>query len=325
MARDSLFCFGFFVLCYCCQSAFGVLQRFGLMALKIAGFAVVVLLSSPFFFTLPVFVVRSRRVTCLLLALSFSTIIGWWLTLTPSNHRNWLPDVARTATATLHGDQIVINNVRNFTYRSETDYTETWEKRTYDLAQLQGFDMFISFWGPTLIAHTIASWEFADGKHLAISIETRKEKGEDYSAIRGFFRQYELYYVVADERDVIKLRTNFRGERVYCYRVQMPLHIARQLLVDYISEINRLAERPRWYNAFTHNCTTAIRYHFKNLGLAQSLDWRVYANGYFDELLYQRGALNKSIPFQELKKNSDITERARAAGASDDFSKLIRR
>ena len=112
--------------------------------------------------------------------------------------------------------------------------------------------MFLCFWGPTLIAHTIASWEFADGPPLAISIETRKEKGESYSAVRGFFRQFELYYVVADERDLIRLRTNFRGEQVYLYRIRMSPEGARAVLLDYLKEVNRLAEQPRWYNALTH-------------------------------------------------------------------------
>src|SRR6202035_2568939 len=112
-------------------------------------------------------------------------------------------------------------------------------------------DMFLSYWGPTLIAHTIASWEFDDGRHLAISIETRKERGETYSALRGFFRQYELVYVVADEHDLIGLRTDYRGEQVYLYRLRVSAVPARALLVDYLQEINRLAEHPQWYNALT--------------------------------------------------------------------------
>ena len=175
------------------------------------------------------------------------------------------PDVARFPAATIAGRQVIIHNLRNFDYRSETDYTEQWETRTFDLDQIRGIDLFLSFWGPTLIAHTITSWEFADGSHLAISIETRKEKGESYSALRGFFRQYELYYVVADERDVIRLRTNYRGERVYLYRLKVRPEFARALLLDYLAEVNRLAGRPRWYNALTHNCTTVIQHHVRQV------------------------------------------------------------
>jgi hypothetical protein len=248
----------------------------------------------------------------------------WWNGISAKNDRDWLPDVARLPRATVRGDAATIENVRNFDYRTETEYTERWETRTYDLAQVRGFDMFLAFWGPTLIAHTIASWEFADGQHLAVSIETRKEKGESYSALRGFFRQYELYYVVADERDVIRLRTNYRGERVYLYRLRAPLEAAKALLLDYLQEVNRLAEAPRWYNALTHNCTTAIRKHALAVSAGRPWDWRILANGRLDELGYERGQLDTSLPFAELKHRSDITARAKAADAASDFSRRIR-
>ena len=169
----------------------------------------------------------------------------WWASIPPSNTRDWAPDVARTARATFDGSRVTIENVRNFKYRSESDYDQRWETRTYNLDRIRGVDLFLSFWGPTQIAHTIVSWEFDDGQHLAISIETRKEKGESYSALRGFFRQYELYYVVADERDLVGLRTNYRGEQVYLYRIRVPASQARALLVDYLNEVNRLADHPR--------------------------------------------------------------------------------
>ena len=156
--------------------------------------------------------------------------------------------------------------------------------------------MFVSFWGPTLYGHTIASWEFADGRHLAVSIETRKEKGEAYSALRGFFRQYELYYVVGDERDLIGLRTNHRGETVYLYRVGGLMNKGRELLLDYVREINAVAERPRWYNALTHNCTTSIWHHTKAVGSGPTLDWRLLANGYLVDLAYERGTVNTTHP-----------------------------
>ena len=160
----------------------------------------------------------------------------WWTSIPASNTRDWTPDVARTARATFDGSRVTIENVRNFKYRSETDYDQRWETRTYDLDRIHGVDLFLSFWGPTEIAHTIVSWDFDDGQHLAISIETRKQKGESYSAIRGFFRQYELYYVVADERDLVGLRTNYRGEQVYLYRIRVPPRQARALLVDYLDQ-----------------------------------------------------------------------------------------
>jgi hypothetical protein len=248
----------------------------------------------------------------------------WWSSIPPSNSRDWTPDVARTARATFDGSHVTIQNVRNFNYRSENEYDQRWETRTYDLDRIQGVDLFLSFWGPTEIAHTIVSWDFDDGQHLAISIETRKEKGESYSALRGFFRQYELYYVVADERDLVGLRTSYRGEQVYLYRLRATPAQARALLVDYLDEVNSLADHPEWYNALTQNCTTTIRGHTQHIGAAGSLDWRMLVNGHLDELLYERGQIDTSLPFAEIKVRSNITDKAKAADDSPDFSTKIR-
>jgi hypothetical protein len=254
----------------------------------------------------------------------FLTVLLWWLTLAPRNDLDWQPDVARLPTATLDGSMLTIRNVRSFRYRGESDFEERWVTRTYDLDTLVGVDLFISFWGPTLYGHTIASWEFADGQHLAVSIETRKETGEEYSALRGFFRQFELHYVVADESDVIALRTNHRGERVELYRMIAITDGDRALLLDYVSEINALAERPRWYNALTHNCTTTIWHHAKAVGSDLPFDWRLLANGYLIDMAYERGTVNTTIGFEALKRRSDITENARAVGDGEAFSKTIR-
>jgi hypothetical protein len=251
-------------------------------------------------------------------------VILWWTSIAPSNQRDWLPDVARTTTALVDGDRIALRNVRNFDYRTETDYDERWEDRTYDLSKLRGVDLFLIYWGSPWIAHTIMSWEFEEGPPLAISIETRKEKGEAYSAVLGFFRQFELYYVVADERDVVRLRTDYRGEDVYLYRLLAPTETARAILLDYFEEINRLAAKPRWYNAFTHNCTTTIRRHFQNVAPGSPFNWRFLLNGRLDELGYQRRNIDTSLPFAELKARSNITERAKATNGAADFSVRIR-
>jgi hypothetical protein len=248
----------------------------------------------------------------------------WWTSILPTNTRDWTPDVARTSRATFHGSRVTIENVRNFNYRSETDYDQRWETRTYNLDRTKGVDLFLSFWGPTEIAHTILSWDFDDGQHLAISIETRKQKGESYSAMRGFFRQYELHYLVAVERDLVRLRTNYRGEQVYLYRLRVPAVDARALLVDYLEEVNRLADHPEWYNTLTHNCTTTIRGHVQNVGAAGSLAWRILANGHLDELLYERSRIDTSLPLADLRTRNNITEKAKAADDSPDFSARIR-
>jgi hypothetical protein len=257
-------------------------------------------------------------------AVLFGAVCAWWLSIPPRSDRDWLPDVARTAHTERRGNLVTIENVRNFRYRSETDYDERWETRTYDLSKLVGVDLFLVTWGAPGIAHTIASWEFEDALPLAISIETRKEKGEEYSAVRGFFRQFELYYVVADERDVIGVRASYRGEHPSLFRIRMPVERARQLLLRYLDEVDALARKPRWYNALTHNCTTEIRWNMQAIGVKNPFDWRILANAHLPELMYERKAIDTSLPLPELLKISDITERAKEAEGAPDFSKRIR-
>jgi hypothetical protein len=251
-------------------------------------------------------------------------LLAWWTSLRPRNDREWLPDVARPATAELRGDLLTITNMRDFDYRSPDDYTERWETRTFDLARLDGLDLFMSYWGSPSIAHTIMSWSFADGQHLAISIETRKERGEEYSAVAGFFKQYELYYVVADERDLVRLRTNYRHEDVYLYQLRTPIERARRILLDYVRAMNELAAEPRFYDAATANCTTTIRTHVRHIGVAMPWDWRILANGYMDGLLYEAGAIDTSRPFAAVKEASLVNGRAAAADQDPEFSQRIR-
>ncbi len=266
-----------------------------------------------------------RRYVLVALAVAELMVVLWWSTIPPRQDRDWLPEVARTAWAEVDGDRITVHNVRSFRYRSETDFDPRWETRHYDLSRLVGMDMFFSQWGPPLIAHTILSWEFDDGRHLAVSIETRKEKGEEYSALLGFFRQFEIYYVVADERDVVALRTNHRDERVSLFRLDTTLATARELLLEYLRRINELHGEPAWYNALSHNCTTAIRRHAAAIGRGNVLDWRLFANGYLLELAYEMETVDTSMPLEELTKRSDVTAAARAAGNAEDFPERIRR
>ncbi len=242
--------------------------------------------------------VRPLRRTIGVAVLAPAAVTVWWLSLEPSNDRDWLRDVAYPPHARIEGDLVTISNVRNFDYRADEDYTERWEERSYDLSKLVGADMFFSYWGSPHIAHTIASWEFEDGQHLAISIETRKEQGEAYSATLGFFRQFELYYVVGDERDLIGVRAAHRGEEVYLYRLTMPVPVARALLRDYLESINRLANEAAWYNALTYNCTTTIRRHVQHVMADNPFDWRILVNGHLPELLYARRRLDRSLPFE---------------------------
>jgi Domain of unknown function (DUF4105) len=220
---------------------------------------------------------------------------------------------------------VTIHNIRNNDYRTETDYTVRYYDKTFDLATLRTADLFISSWGSPYIAHTSMSFGFGGDDYVAISIETRKSKDEDYSAIKGFFKQYELYYVVSDERDVVRLRTNYRGEDVYLYRLNAKPELVRGVFLDYFTYINHLKEQPEWYNALTHNCTTAIRGHVVPHAVTRRWpSWKLLVNGYLDERLYETKVVDQSLPFPELKAHSHINERAKAANDAPDFSKKIR-
>ncbi|CTQ55332.1 hypothetical protein LP7551_03873 [Roseibium album] len=252
----------------------------------------------------------------------FAAVLWWWLSIAPSNDRDWQAEVARLASARIEGDMVTIENVRDFDYSSETDITERWETRSYKLSEIKGVDLFKSHWGSPLIAHTFISWEFEQGPPLTISIETRKEVGEVYSAVRGFFRQFELYYVVSSEADLAKVRTNVRGETVYLYRLRGTPEEARALLLDYLKTVNELREKPAWYNALEYNCTTSIRQHIQAI-VPVPFDWRILVNGYLDEAAYEHGNINTSIPFDELREASRINERANADG-TESYSVRIR-
>jgi hypothetical protein len=255
----------------------------------------------------------------------FALVLGWWLTLKPTHEADWQPDVAQLARAEIDGDLVTLHNVRNCEYRTEKDYTPRWETRTVRLSQLTGIDMAIDYWGSPYMAHPIVSFQFADAPPVCFSIETRKKKGQSYSAIGGLYRQFELVYIAADERDVIRVRTNYRkGEDIYLYRLAIKPEKARERFMEYLGALNRLHEKARWYNAITTNCTTTIRSQH-NASERLPWDWRMLVNGKGDELLYERKAIRTAdLPFAELKRRVHINAAAREANDSPDFSKLIR-
>ncbi len=257
-------------------------------------------------------------------ALLFGLVLGWWLTLKPSNDGNWQPDVAQLAWADINGDEFTFHNVRNCDYRTDTDYTPHWETRTVRLSQITGIDLAIDYWGSPWIAHPIVSFQFADAPPLCFSIETRKTVGQSYSTIGGLYRQFALIYLVADERDVIRLRTNYRHEDIYLYHLTAPSNRARERFLEYVHSLNALRTQPRWYNAITTNCTTSIRSQHPSKERIP-WDWRILLNGKGDELMYERHVIvTGGLPFAELKARSLIDTRARTANDSSDFSKLIR-
>jgi hypothetical protein len=254
---------------------------------------------------------------------AFTVILMGWLLIPPSNERQWQTDVAMLSHADINGDEITIHHIRNFDYHSPDDYTPRYYDKTFSLSALKTADLYIVFWGPTLIAHTMMSFGFGDQGYICISIETRKEQDESYSAVKGFFKQFELIYIVADERDVVRLRTNYRGEDVYLYRLNANPALIHEVFLDYFKQINRLAQQPQWYNALAHNCTTTIRGHTAPYAHGK-MSWKLLANGYLDTLLYERKAIDTTLPFEQMKAISRINDRAISLDADQDYSQQIR-
>jgi hypothetical protein len=274
-----------------------------------------------------IFFFKARWRGIVLSIAAFVVVLMGWLSLKPSNDRNWQPDVAETAWAEIHGNQVTIHNFRNCDYRSEFDYTPHWETRAVNLSNLRGIDIFITYWGSPWIAHPIVSFDFGDQGHVALSIETRKEVGRTYSAIRGFFRYYELIYTISDERDVVRVRTNFRhGEDVYLFHTRATPEQARVIFLDYLARANRMRDHPEWYNALTNNCTTNIvPYVADARNTKPKFDYRILLNGKADEMMYERGSLaTDNLPLAELKAKVHINPAAQAADNAPDFSRRIR-
>jgi len=269
---------------------------------------------------------KRRWLAAITLTGMFVILLGWWISLAPSNDRDWQPDVAVLPYATFDEDQVTIHNVRNFDYRTETDFTVRYDDRTYDLRELDSMDLVAVYWMGPMIAHVFLSFGFGD-EHLAISIEARKERTEGYSTFKGFFKQYELFYVVADERDVIRLRTNYRNdppEDVYIFRANVPQENIKRLFLEYVRQINQLREQPQFYNTLTTNCTTTILMHSHVNPDHLPFSWKVLVSGYVPEYVYDTGRLDTSLPFSELFQQSHINTRAHAADQAPDFSRLIR-
>ena len=251
-------------------------------------------------------------------------IIAWWTTIQPRNDRLWADDVAHLLSGEVHGDTVTLHNVRNFTWRAEHDYDARWETRDYDLNHLASADAVLSYWSGEAIAHAMLTFGFDDGRHVVFSMEIRREKGEDFSEVGGFFKQFELVLIAADERDIIRVRTNVRGEDDYLFPLRMPREAMRSLFVSYVAAANRLVDEPRFYNTITSNCTTIVYRMARRIDHGLPMDIRLLLTGYLPEYLMDNGALDNRMSVDDWRRLGRITERARASRPDDDFSAVIR-
>jgi len=254
----------------------------------------------------------------------FGAVLLWWHRLAPSNDRDWADDVAQMTSGSVQGSRVVLHNVRNFDWRSDAEYTQRWETRGYDLEHLRSVDMIMSYWTIRPIAHVLISFGFEGGDHVVFSVEIRREKNEDFSAIGGFFKEFELCILAADERDVIRLRTNVRREDDYLYRIRIPDSAMRSLFLAYVEQANALVRTPRFYNTITVNCTTLI-YHMMSCIVGHlPLDLRLLFAGYLPGYVYRVGGLDGRYTLEELRSAGRITERARRSDGGERFSADIR-
>lgn len=233
-------------------------------------------------------------------------LLVWWQTLAPSNGRVWADDVARMLHGTVQGSTVTLENVRNFDWRSDNDYTVRWQTRQYDLNTIESVDMALSYWAGPAIAHTLVSFGFADGRHLVFSVEIRKERGEQFSEIGGFFKQFELSVVAAEERDILFVRAGPRGESVYLYPVRMPREAMRELFLAYVDTANDLIDTPRFYHTVTANCTTLVYQMVRAIVPGLPLDYRILLSGYLPEYLYDQGGLDTSVTLETLRERASV-------------------
>jgi len=273
---------------------------------------------------------RRRRIstaTRFVFVLALLAVVSWWQSLEPSNDRDWAPDVARQLAYERDGDRIRLHNVRDFEWRTPDTATPHWETREYDLARLDSVDMVVSYWMGPAIAHTLVSFGFDDGDHLTFSVEIRRERNEAFSISGGFFKQFEINLIAADENDILRLRSNIRGEDVYLYRVGLSPQARRELFLAYLDEAERLRREPAFYNTLTSNCTTIVFDMVDKIVPGLPKDIRLILSGYLPEYVYDVGGLDTSHPLDFLRQRGYINPRAQAVpynAGSQAFSRAIR-
>ena len=275
-------------------------------------------------FAIWVFWVSRRPLMYAAFAALFLGTLAWWLSISPSHNRQWRPEVAVMPRAIVEGDRVRLTGVRNFDYRSRDDFTVHYEEREVQLSHLTALDFYVAYWREGWVGHTFLSFVFDNAPPVSISIETRPEVGEGFAPIASLFKQFELIYVVGEERDIVGLRTNHRDELVYLYRLNTSADDARRLFMIYLTRINELADQPEFYHLLSNSCTINVIRYANAAGRAGRFDIRHLLNGLIDSYLYHSGRIDTTLPFDELRRRSLVNEAARAADGASDFWQRIR-
>jgi hypothetical protein len=256
----------------------------------------------------------------------FLIVLIVWSQKKPSHDRDWVVSVTKLPRVTIQGNQARIRNIRNFDYRTEKDFSVRYYEKTFDLNKLETIDYALSYWdGNEAVAHTILSFGFSDGEYLAVSVETRLEQGEPQSGLRGLFKQYELIYILGDERDLLRLRTNFRKEEVFLYPTTVDRENVRKLFKVIMERVNNIASQPEFYNTLTQSCLSSLVSEFKEVITPRSFfDFRRIQNGYSDEMLYENGWIDSKLSFEDTKRLHYINPYVEDNVNSENYSINIR-
>ena len=258
-------------------------------------------------------------------AAAHALLLMWWRSLRPANDRAWADDVAQTVGGKMEGSVVTLDKVRDFEWRSNSDYTPRWRPRSYDLARLHSIDMIVSSWARPSIAHMLISFGFAEQDYVAFSVEIRRDKRQSFSEIGGFFKEFELVVIAAEERDIVRLRTNVRREQTYLFRLNLEPAVMRALFLAYVAEANTLVREPRFYHTIMRNCTTVLYRMLKRIVHRLPFSYRVLLSGYMPEYFYGIGYLDRRYPLDELRALGYVSERGRLADESPTYSTDIRR
>lgn len=256
---------------------------------------------------------------------AFVVVLAWWWFIPASNDRDWLPEYARMASVEVDGDRVTVRNMRNCDYRSVTDFDVHYEDRTFDLNDLETVDFVCSSWGIKDVVHTLLTFGFRDGEHIVLSIETRREKGEPDSTLRSVFKQYELIYILADECDVFRLRTNFRKENVYVFPTTATPEQARVLFRAVIDKVNDLNQNPGYYNLITQNCTTGLVPFVESIYPTEPrFSWRYLLNANTARMSYEDGHIASPLSFERTVEVCHVNQYVEDHPECEGYSQRIR-
>lgn len=249
----------------------------------------------------------------------------------PSLDRNWNTDQKILPEVSFSGNVASIKNIRNFDYKTTSDYIVNYYDRDYNLDEIESLYYIIEpFSDYDWPAHTMLSFGFSNGDYITISAEIRKEVGESFSAFWWLMKEYEMVYMIWDENDLVKLRANYRKDEVIMYPIKTSQEKIKSLFVSMLNRANELWKTPEFYNTITNNCTTSILKHTNALRKENNdsqISWSIEAllPSHSDKIIYDLWLINTSLSLEEARKYYKINELSEKYSNNEWYSSLIRK